>query len=453
MKFQNLGMTLSLPYNFADDYIEKVLLPYANITSEVYLAVFWAISPSARNWIGASTHREYLQKVDLLYETAKSHGIILNFVANVAMEPRQARLIVDAAVFLHERYPGSGFTLRSLEVAIALKHEVPDAEISPSTLAFIDSAVQAMYWKIAVDPKVITVAREVNRRPEILKQFKDMGLRVKLIPQDTCIPYCPVMQEHDTAIALRDQLSHISTVPIPLRAGECRPFAMRIKGDSDRFWLIATKDVLPGHLKHLRGLVDVLKIEGRQAGSAVISNKVEYYVQASSLKSFELVFYEEPPEAWEKIASCDRDCFHCDWCAKNIRFIGTSIQELVSPQGHELGGDSLDVPGNAQFTIARLEFTPKGGSEPFILEISPLETGLPYFSKTDRFGIAYTGKTASQEVKQVIFFLSDVLKKAEQKPGFMIKDVRKIIGTGTWEPGYNLKISMKRTSMKSTKPK
>ena len=446
MKFQELDMKLSLPYNFADDYIEKVLLPYANLTSEVYLAVFWAISPSARNWMGAATHREYLQKVDLLYKAAKPYGIHLNFVANVEMGPRQARQIVDEAASLHERYPGSSFTLRSLEVAIALKREVPDAEISPSTLAFIDSAVKAMYWKIAVNPKVITVAREVNRRPAILRQFKDMGLQIKLIPQDTCIPYCPVMQEHDTVIALRDQLNQASTVPIPLRAGECRPFAMRMKGDPKHFWLIATKDVLPGHLQHLRGLVDILKIEGRQTHSEGIRRKVEYYVQASSLKSFEIVFYEEPEEAWEKIATCDRDCFQCDWCARNIRFIGTSMQDLVSPEGHELGDQSLDTPQNIQFTIARIEFASNGREPSFTLEVSPLSAGLPYFAKTGRFGIAYTGKAVSQEAEKVITVLAGLLKAVEQRPNFEIKDIRQIIDKVPWKSDYSLRISMKRTS-------
>jgi len=453
VRFQDLGMKLSLPYNFADDYIEKVLLPYAAITTEVYLAVFWAVSSSARNWKGAATHRDYLKKTDALYKAASAHGIHLNFVANVEMDPRQARLMVDEATLLHERYPGSGFTLRSLETAIALKHDVPDAEISPSTIAFIDSAIKAMYWKHAVNPRVITVAREVNRRPDILRQFKDMGLQVKLIPQDTCIPYCPVMHEHDTAIALRDQLGQASVVPIPLRAGECRPFAMRMKADPDYFWLIANKDVLPGHLKHLKGLVDILKIEGRHANSEVIRRKVEYYVQASSLKSFEIVFYEEPEDAWEKIASCDRNCYSCDWCAKNIRFIGTSMQNLVSPQGHELGKRSLDMDDATQFTIARLEFTAPDGSSSFTLEVSPLESGLSYFTKTAGFGIAYTGKTASYEAEQTITKLAELLKLYEESTDFVLKDLHKIKDELSQSPEYNLRISFNRASIEKNRNK
>ena len=432
--FRDLGMTLSLPYNFADDYINSVLLPYADITSEVYLAVFWAISPSARNWMGAGTHREYLRKIDGLYKVAQGHGIRLNFVANVAMDPRQARLIVDEAVFLHERYPDSSFTLRSLEVAVALKHEAPDVQVSPSTLAFIDSPVKAMYWKLAVNPDVLTVAREVNRRPAVLRQFKDMGFKVKLIPEDTCIPYCPVMHEHDMSIALRDQLNQASTVPIPLRAGECRPFAMRIKADPRYFWLVATKDVLPGHLKHLKGLVDILKIEGRQAGSDVIRQKVEYY--------------EEPEDAWERIATCDRDCFRCKWCAENIRFIGTSIQGIPSPGETVQGVDDSRTRNPGGFTSARLDFTRKKDGGTFSIEITPLESGRAYFRKTGVFGLAYIGKTEMAEVTLVIERLAVILQGMEHDPAFNISSIRDLLTGKSWTSKYQVKFSLKRATRK-----
>ena len=395
MTFTDLGMKFSLPYNFADDYADKVLLPYAEFTEEIYLAMFWAISPSARNWAGATSHREYLQKVDELYAMANKNGLHLNFVANVMMDPRQMRLVVDEATYLHENYPGSSFTLRSMETAMMLKHEAPEAEISPSTLAFIDSVVKAMYWRRAVNPKVITVAREINRNPLILRHLKDMGFRIKLIPQDTCIPYCPVMDEHDQTIQLRDQLSQASVVPIPLRSAECRPFAMRVKADPELFWLVVTKDVLPGHIHHLKGLVDILKIEGRQNHSDGIRKKIDYYMQATSLKSIEIVFYEEPPEAWDRIANCDRNCFACNWCKENIRFIGTANRELVSPDGHELGRDNQS-PGN-EFTVLTVEFTPHTGGAGFGMEISLARPGIPYFLKADRFAISYTDKISAKK--------------------------------------------------------
>lgn len=91
MLFRDLGMALSLPYNFCTDFIDMVLNPFADITEEVYLS---------------------------------------------------------------------------------------------------------MHWRLAVDPKVLMIARESNRRPQILRQLKAMGFRIKMIPQDNCVPYCPVLAEH-----------------------------------------------------------------------------------------------------------------------------------------------------------------------------------------------------------------------------------------------------------------
>jgi len=447
MAFSDLGMKLSLPYNFADDYIDKVLLPYAELTTEVYLAVFWAVSPSARNWTASGGHTTYLKKVDRLYEVANKYGISLNFVANVVMDPRQARLVVDEAAMLHSRYPGSSFTLRSLEVAMMLKREVPAAEISPSTLAFIDSVVKAMYWRKAVNPRVITVAREINRKPDILGQLKDMGFLIKLIPQDTCIPYCPVMHEHDKAIELRDQLGQASVVPIPLRAAECRPFAMAVKADPELFWLVATKDVLPGHLHHLKGLVDILKIEGRQNDSDGISQKVEYYLKAKSLKSFEIVFYEEPPEAWERIAHCDRNCFSCDWCRQNIRFIGTSSRQLVSPDGHELG-KGVETDGQTkEITVLRVEFNARSQGRGFELEIAPSLDGWSCFVKTSRFCVSYSGKDSSSKMFSVIDELVQALRRDETKPGFGLDSVGNLVKRGRWAKDYRIRVRMDRRGL------
>ena len=47
MLFDELGMTFSLPYNFQPDFIDRVLIPFADITEEVYLSMYWqrAVDP------------------------------------------------------------------------------------------------------------------------------------------------------------------------------------------------------------------------------------------------------------------------------------------------------------------------------------------------------------------------------------------------------------------------
>ena len=435
MLFDDLGMTLSLPYNFQPDFIDRVLLPFAEITEEVYLSMHWAVVSTARIRGNTDSHRQYLENVDGLFKVASKHNIRLNFVANTHTDPRGSRVIVDEAVALSERYPGACFTIRSLETAIDIKRELPSVDITPSTLSMVDSVIKAIYWKKAVDPKVLMIAREINRKPDILRRLKAMGFRIKMIPQDNCIPYCPVLSEHLNAISLVDHLSAMSTVPTPEKAASCRPFALGLLGSPDYAWLIAQQNVLPGHLRHLKGLVDIIKLEGRQLPTERIRQQVEYYLQGESLQSYAPFYYLEPPEAWGKIAYCERDCFRCDWCSKNIRL-------NFSANSNNTRGSKV----KRLVTIANISI--ENGPD---LTVSDLDAGLPVFEKAGKFGISYQSDKLTDEIRTGIKKLSEVLLKLQTNKAFRLNFLPTSLELKKAFTDRHVKVTLKQKSLQPPK--
>ena len=372
----SLGMTLSLPYNFAPDFVGEVLRPFSEDTEEVYLPLFWATAGSGRTWKGPATQREFLKAVDGLAEAAGALGVRLNFVANIEGGPRDERLAFDEIERLADRYPGATFTVASLPLATALKEARPDLEIGPSTLSDVDCALAAAYWKRAANPSVLTVAREVNRRPAVLRQIKALGFRVKVVARDGCVPDCPFRNQHFDLLQRCNEVAESEGQPHPVR---CRPWIRRMKQDPDWAWIVALNAILPGNLRHLAGIVDIVKLEGRDKETAVVRRQAEYYRAAESLDYIDAeVVLREPPEAWERLANCDRSCTLCRWCRDHI-----VPAEL--PRAEGAGG----VPARSRSAHHLLRISSEGEAPSLTVEAFVLEAGRPFFACSGRFGVAY----------------------------------------------------------------
>ena len=330
MDFSELGLRLALPYNFADEYVEEVLTPFGPHTEYVFLALPGSFVSTFRPWsaYGKTNKyrldlRAYHAKVKRLYEAAQGMGVTLTFVGNNDSVGRGATGLRDVIVDTHDRYPDSTFTLRSLTVATHLKQMDPSIRIAASTMAEIDSPLKAAYWLRHVQPEMMTLAREASRRPALMARLKGMGIKLQLVTTDGCIPQCPFKDDHLAEIRLLDDALECELAPNTPTLGRCFPMAWDLKDDLVFGLSRITMTVLPGHLKHLKGLVDVLKIEGRLMSCEDIRHRVQGFIDAESLVSRELGF-EEPPEAWDMIATCDRDCMACGWCSKHLRLLGKS---------------------------------------------------------------------------------------------------------------------------------
>lgn len=407
-----LGMTLSLPYNFAPDFVREVLEPFRDDTEEVYLPLFWATAGSGRTWKGPGSQRDYLKAVDALAEAAAGLGIRLNFVANIEGGPRDERLAFDEIERLADRFPGAGFTVASLPLAASLKAARPGLEIGPSTLSDVTSALVAAYWKRAVNPSVMTVAREVNRRPAVLRQMKALGFRVKVVARDGCVPDCPLRSQHFDLLQRCNEVAEFEQQPHPVR---CRPWIRQMKQDPDWAWIVALNAILPGNLRHLAGIVDIVKLEGRDKETSVVRRQVEYYRAAESLEYIDAeVVLREPPEAWERLANCDRSCTLCRWCRDHI--VPAELPRAVG---------AAASPPRARSDHHVLRIVSGEPSGPLSVEVFGLEEGRPFFLSSRRFGVAYRGTADGplpDALRDRLQALADELAARESDPRFDLRD-------------------------------
>jgi hypothetical protein len=84
-----------------------------------------------------------------------------------------------------------------------------------------------------------------------------------------------------------------------------------------RPWLIAQKDIVPATLPLYSGLVDQAKPDGRTLSLAAVERKAALYQAAESLEHPASI-YAEPPEAFERMTTCDRRCDACGWCERSF---------------------------------------------------------------------------------------------------------------------------------------
>jgi hypothetical protein len=389
-RLQELGMRLSLPCNFEDDFVETVVIPLRDEAEEVYLPVHCSSGPTGRPWSGPRSRRAYFEFVDRLYRACEGR-VHLNFVANLEMTPLDRLRLIDDCLDLFERYPGSSFSLRSLEIAEKIKTAQPDLEVGPSTFSEVDSVLKAKYWINFAGSSVVTVSLEVNRRPAILRKMKNLGIRIKVVARNFCIPHCPWRSEHLAAIRVRDDALSASSVDIPIEMAECRRQAMSLKTSESQAFLPALVMLLPGHLPRLAGLADIVKLEGRSLSSRRIREEAESFLLAESLTSTSNPSFTEPLEAWDRIANCDRDCEECGWCPRHIRV------DLGRPVD---GRWFLDGDGGIVEVI--IEEAREDGN---------------YYQRTQRLGIAYRGDDVGPDQVAMVDLLVRILGELDAPSG------------------------------------
>jgi len=180
--------------------------------------------------------------------------------------------------------------------------------------------LMAMYWKNAVDSRTLTPSPEVNRNPTLLGHFKQMGFRVKLVPRTGCIASCPCAHEHRWMVSVAHEVIEMGFREHGERMSECQPVSNGIRVDAPTPAVHAVRTIVPGALPRLKGLVDIVKIPGRGFSTAMLRRVIDAYVEATAQEIDLHGHYAEPPEAWDRLATCNRFCWSCDWCARHISY-------------------------------------------------------------------------------------------------------------------------------------
>jgi hypothetical protein len=328
------AMRISAPFNHAPDFVSEVLEPYAELIGEVYLPVHAIHCHTGRPWFGPEDPAEYDRQVQQLDAACRPLGIALNFVANQEVAPIRAAGLGHEILRLHAAHPGSCFTLSCFELAVWLHARQPDLALQPSTLAHVGDPTSAWYWQSQVGSTGITLHRAANKRLDQLRAIQKMGLKVRIVANDKCVPDCPAERIHGAQIRLYDEMRYAWPEPGSFSGYiGCRHCILPLK--NKQFWLVAIKDVLPGHLPHLQGLVDLVKLSGRSTPTASIAASIRRYAAMQELTN-DGPFYREPAEAWERITTCDRVCEACRWCQEHLEAL--PVPEEFGRDGNRRSG-------------------------------------------------------------------------------------------------------------------
>ncbi|HEY3358555.1 MAG TPA: hypothetical protein VGQ83_35230 [Polyangia bacterium] len=312
---------LAVPYNH-DPAVLEALGAVARHVACVYAPVPPAAAPTGRPFRGPRSGRAYVTELKWLARRCAELGIGLNLIANCGHLAADPQRLVAAAAAVRDVVPRLRLTLADLWLAMDVRERAPWLELSVSCLACVATPVEALWWREQVGATHLVVARDVNRQPDRLEALATSGMTLGTVCCDICAPGCQLVHHHSWP------------VPPPARStGAARRRAWQYHDTGSRCpqhhmtrtrpWLVAQKEFLPGHLRHLPRAVTEVKITGREQGTKTLLDRVRAYLEAESL-THPVLGYTEPPEAWDHLAHCDRSCLTCSWCAEHIQLRGST---------------------------------------------------------------------------------------------------------------------------------
>lgn len=228
----------------------------------------------------------------------------------------------------------------------------------------------------------------------------------------------PWADDHKSAIAAHDIACTACAEALPASLSECRPAAELLKQDPATAFLPVQITILPGHLPHLSGIVDVVKLEGRLLDSSTIRSEALRFLEARSLRQQSNRSWEEPPEAWDRIAGCERDCFHCDWCARHIRILPAPEPPRPSVAPLADSGPTRAAPIDAPSLDARhtFRFRLAGPQASVDLRVEPAGTNPRAFVYSAHFDVSYLGPACPAPLGRTIERFARLLDEVARCP-------------------------------------
>jgi collagenase-like PrtC family protease len=301
---------LALPYNH-DPGLVDLIEEHAPHVNDLYFAASPTVVASGRHRLDVVRPREFVSEIAGLVERIRPLGIKANVLVNPACLDdgyHDPTPILSHLSSLQEAGV-STVTVTDLNLAILIRRQLPELEISASTTALVNSAVKATLWRELCDVDDICPDRDVNKRPAALRAIRRAAprARIRLLVNDHCLPDC----------ALRMQCMNSIAHNSPTWAQSYLRWCLGIKHEQP--WVIYSNSMLvPANLAYYekRGLVDIVKIQGRQASSDYIAALARHYLTDSRVYDpFDLEEghgLEEPEGVFETVSRCARNCHECN---------------------------------------------------------------------------------------------------------------------------------------------
>jgi|GEM_PF-3228210 len=309
--FLDCGFHISFPYNHDPDMLGKIE-PYFPYIKEVFAALHPTIFPSLRVWDLQQSPEEYLKVLCDMASELKKHDIWLNIVLNMGARTD----IMRQPVFRHiEQLTKCGLirvTVSDLFWAEIIRNRFPDISLGSSVSSDVRSQAAAQIWRDWVGADFIVVSTIINKDLRRIRQIHDLGLKVKIVMNDKCIPECPL------------QMRHIALLGAQNNRWEEEPETMDVSFPCLQLrhslppWHWAKKEILPFSLPRYKGILDSVKITDRRATTENNIQTMRDYLEMKR-DVHPTIGYRETMEAFERITKCDRNCAECGWCPENIK--------------------------------------------------------------------------------------------------------------------------------------
>jgi|GEM_PF-3975072 len=325
-----LGMKLSVPYNQEKNFW-KTISPYARFIEDVYLSPHQDVASTHRQ-VARQELSEYEAEINPLAEALAEKGIRLSYVFNTFVVSKNHDRILDfLGMRLSRGWPVSA-VFADVDLAARVKKELPEIKVSNSVAANMTSLHVAAWWKRRVGADVILLDHSYNLFPEKLRQIKNLGVEVKVIPNNACIPECPLVLFHQALPTLMESDPEEAWKEWSIRLQKCR---LEVQKNP---WVLMRTMIAPKNLVYYKGCVDTLKLDGRSWSTQVIRSEIERYAYLLEDK----ILYEykgsrkavQTPEMLDRLRRCLHDCEVCNWCEETVQF-----------EEFDAGDDSNITPG------------------------------------------------------------------------------------------------------------
>ncbi len=336
-------MKYSVGYQYAcetnNSFCEE-LIAFKDHIEEVYFA--WPDMPSGRSIMNEDRGEKFFEAQSCLEDDLKllsQNGIKLNLLLNAAcfgedsVSIRLQNFVCSIISHLEEFAPISSVTTTSPYLASVIKRYFPDIEVRASINMKIGTEKGISYLCDLFDG--FYLQREYNRDFEAIKRIKEFcesrGKKLYLLANSGCMAYCSAQNFHDNALSHERELAERINKP-DFEIARCFLYYHK---PENRWELLTNTFIRPEEIEQYEKYFSVVKLATRTATRPLYV--VKSYVNKSCFGN--LLDLLEPnhtktlgencylsnkkiPDEWfERVTSCDKDCYNCRYCEKIFNLI------------------------------------------------------------------------------------------------------------------------------------
>lgn len=337
-------MKFSIPYNGDIELAKELFSRYA-CTGKLY-EIYAAPDPSLigsgrRPLIEKFVHGKgrgkiydpgaYNQNLEEGMKLSKKNGVRFNLLFNGTIEKDEEEKVSQLTEYIEYFYKKSllsAITVGDLKLLslIPFKEKFPKLEICASVYIRVNSVEKVtQFMNLGID--TIILSPEVNREIALIQKIKaQTGVRIKLIANEGCIPYCPkkIQHQYETShYAVENSIKDLIKKETKKGFPKVRCHHLF---EEDLSLIFKSPWMRPQDLLYYKDLVDCVKLAGRERKTGEILKLAEAYFSGlfegdlrdilDTLRHFEhpIPNHILPENFFQKVTACSNDCNGCRFC-------------------------------------------------------------------------------------------------------------------------------------------